>query len=100
MIGIIWYDDDWTRANEILHTIIKRYEDCGIYLLDDIMTKLSRQIILDNNDSWSIVKIGDSVRGKRCNISYIPESVKNSILVHATILPCTKLKPYTAIQYY
>ena len=30
MIGIIWYDDDWTHANEILHTIV---EDCGMMIL-------------------------------------------------------------------
>lgn len=100
MIGIIWYDDDWIQANKILHTIVGNYEDCGIYLLNDTMTKLSRQIILDNNDSWSIVKINDGARGKYCNISYIPESVKNSTLVHTIVIPCTKMKPYTAIQYY
>ena len=61
------------------------------------MTKLFRQIIFDNNDSWSIIKINDSARERCCNISYIPESVKNNILVHTIIIPCTKMK---VIQYY
>lgn len=100
MIGIIWYDDDWIQANEILHTIIEKYEDCGIYLLDDIKTRLSRQIILDNEDSWSIVKISDSARGRRCNISYIPKAMKDDALIRTIVIPCTRMKPYTAIQYY
>ena len=94
MIGIVWGSTQG-RAIKKLEEIRKDY-----FFGHFNITRVGRDFFeAENGDRWRAVVADNSVRGCRCNISYIdkliPNEVKNGLIAHAT-----SAYPYQATHYY
>ena len=99
VIGIVWYNDldsGWQKFKEIINEY-KIYEHHKI-LADDWLA-LSRSVLFNNGDIWSLIPAQEYSRGHRCNVSYIPRNINQNIY-HNIILRSTTRPPFQAYYYY
>lgn len=94
MKGIIWGNTEGIAIDK-LNKMVEAYQKLGFSVIK--RTKLD--CLFDNGDTWRACRCGDNERGRKCNISYIDETIPKE-KVNSIILPCTIAYPYQATHYY
>lgn len=98
MKGIVWGLDRPTCGGR-LDTLITEYELYWKIKPRRIkQSQYSYEVEFENGDTWRAVVVGDSSRGRKCNISLVDERIPYDLL---PIIECaTVCPPYSAITYY
>lgn len=98
MRGIIWarYLED---GKQQLLQMKKNYEDMNIKPVREIMHSGDMAITFDNGDYWRVVRVSESARGYRANVSYVDAGI-DSEFMECVIRPTTIARPYNAIHFY
>lgn len=99
MIGIVW-GSTFKRALDKIKEIEKSYER---YRTSNLIFKRKGkyfyELTYDNGDRWLACNAVESLRGYKCNISYIDANIPKDY-VETIIMPSTIAGPYHAINYY
>lgn len=100
MRGIVW-GKTIERSQDKLEKIISDYIIMGYKVLEAKTTKYHTAILFDNGDYWQAIQATESsVRGRRCNISYIDNELEKYISTIEQIKTCTTLMPFHGITYF
>lgn len=98
MRGIVWGSTTASAKSKLNH-IIDKYIEFGYRVEDQSNNKFNAYVTFSNGDIWRAVRACESVRGIKCNVSYIERNI--SYDVYRTIIePCTSRPPFTAIRLY
>ena len=97
--GIIWRKSSESETAEILfEQIVANYEFIGI-TGNVIKSRISMRFYAGNGDFWEVISAVESMRGKKCNISYIERGIPDEMIGNV-IIPCTVALPFRAIIYF
>lgn len=99
MRGIVWYYTDREVGLSQFLKVIKDYEKMGFHITQAAQGKFNTFACFDNGDVWSLAKAGDGAKGRACNVGLIERNTPEEI-IHSIIMPCIKLLPYRAYNYY
>lgn len=104
MTGLIWVasQQHYNDGIEKLQKIISDYEKLNIQLIQPL--KISKYLTtakFSNGDIWQVMiaSSADTIRGRRCNITYIDYDIPDTI-INEVILPTIILPPYQGINYF
>ena len=97
--GIVWYNTNRERAEQILEDIIKKYGFIEEKISKRVKSKNSNFVEFENGDRWQIANAKENMKGAACNISYIASNIEKEI-IDIVIKPCTKSYPFQAFNYY
>lgn len=99
MTGIVW-GSTFKRALDKIKEIEKSYKRYRTSnLIFKRKNKYSYELTYDNGDRWIACKAVESLRGYKCNISYIDVNIPKDY-VETIIMPSTVAGPYQAIKYF
>lgn len=79
MKGIIYYNSDFIKANEQLKTIVDKYNQAQIPVINCHYRKIGSHVEFENGDVWQVVKANDNARGYKWNVAYIERSIDYDI---------------------
>lgn len=97
--GVIWKATQNSEAAEALFDqLIDNYHLKG-HTTKVFKSKASMRFTVDNGDFWEVVGASESMRAKRCNISYIERGVPRDF-VRDVIMHCTTALPFITITYF
>lgn len=94
MKGIIWGNKECIAMAKF-DEMVKAYEKLG----HSVVKRTRLECVFNNGDIWKACRCSDNERGRKCNISYIGESIPVD-KVNSIILPATIAMPYSATHYY
>ena len=98
MRGIVW-GSTIASAKSKLDDIADEYIKFGYRVEDQSNSKFNTYVTFSNGDMWRAVRACESMRGIRCNVSYIERNIDYDI--YCTIIQhCTSRPPFTAIRFY
>ena len=72
MRGTVWYKNDRNMAINFMYEIIDNYKRIHIPIKTLRNSKTNFYVNFTNGDEWRILKIAESSRGHKCNLSYYP----------------------------
>ena len=98
MIGSLWGTNCFDAENKLKEIIIK-YLNSNINISLEQYSSNNYSIIFSNGDRWEAIKCTENARGKKCNISYIQNSISN-LSIETIIRPCTIANPFQAFNYF
>lgn len=97
MYGIVWYQNR-EEGKKQLQKIVDDYLNKKNINYNKII-QFPISVIFENGDIWKLLKVGDSSRGHRCNVSFIERCISVEDF-NTFIRPVTTLSPYNAYNFY
>lgn len=91
------FTTDYEKGLIMLSDIVSNYYD--VEVVDDICSADSRQVRLENGDSWALITSRFGARGRRLNVAYIDRSLGVNF-IKEIILPCLICSPFSATHYF
>ena len=98
MKGIIWYDSK-LNAQHQLTELIARYNAINIQVEEYKKGTTQESVRFENGDFWKTCPANRSMKGNRCNISFIERSIPPDFY-ETVIRPVTSALPYRAVWFY
>lgn len=98
MKGLVWgytFQDGCKKMDDIKSS----YLLYGYKIVKEVKTKQSYYIIFDNGDYWKVIRLTDSARGNKANLSYVDSRIENQEMLNM-IRACTVAGPWNAVQFY
>ena len=97
---IYFTDEQKQRADIKFEEILMGYDFLSIKCVNMKKTRNSIVAIFDNGDLWELNKYFENIRGKKCNISYIPRESNDDHDRLMIVKAMTVAFPYNGIIYY
>ena len=98
MKGLVWgltFEDGCNKMDDIKES----YLLYGYSITKEVKTKQNYYIVFDNGDYWKVVRLTESARGNKANLSYVDRRIEDSHMLDM-IRYCTCAGPWNAIKFY
>ena len=98
MKGLVWgltFKDGCSKMDDIKQS----YLLYGYNITKEVKTKQNCHIIFDNGDYWKVVRLTESARGNKANLSYVDSRIEDLHMLDM-IRYCTCAGPWNAIKFY
>lgn len=99
MRGIV-FGNTFENAQKKFMDIVSKYQLMRIGMEKPLIkTKHELQSYFTNGDFWSTVSLSSNLRGRKCNVAYIDDTIDPQV-VDTIIKPCLTASPYCAYNYF